>query len=227
MRRLGLVRPRDLVPSPPLGGALPAGRQWVFVGPAGVSSQVPWSLAIAGHRRPGQSVAPQSSCPVSSWRHGSHLPYTSAGHATSQSVKCQAGTQSACPMQRRLRYVRCWLFSSIGSRRAATTPQVQCGDRGLGRWPRGHAKKGAVPDATGIIKSPRKKEMFILQFAVNPTSWTVRKQRQGYVAVITPAHTLGKRIDLHRWRQTWADWSWHRSKSMKPISPPQERPNVQ
>ena len=31
-------------------------------------------------------------------------------------------------------------FCSIGSRRAATTLGVQCGDRGLGRWPRSDVK---------------------------------------------------------------------------------------
>ena len=36
-------------------------------------------LPLRGCRGPGQSVAPQSSCPGSSWRHGSHLPNTSTG----------------------------------------------------------------------------------------------------------------------------------------------------
>ena len=44
-------------------------------------------------------------------------------------------------------------LSSIGGRRAATTPYVQCCDRGLGCWPRGHVKEGTVPDATGITPS--------------------------------------------------------------------------
>ena len=49
--------------------------------------------------------------------------------------------------------MRGWTVLRIGGRRAATTPQVQCGDRGPGRWPRGHATKGRVPDATGITPS--------------------------------------------------------------------------
>ena len=36
-------------------------------------------LPLRVYRGPGQSVAPQSSCPGSSRRQGSHLPYTSVG----------------------------------------------------------------------------------------------------------------------------------------------------
>ena len=49
--------------------------------------------------------------------------------------------------------MRVWWVLSIGGRRAATTPLVQCCDRGPGRWPRGHGKEGTVPDATGITPS--------------------------------------------------------------------------
>ena len=46
----------------------------------------------------------------------------SVSNATPPSVKCQTGTYAAYQMQQRLRYMRCWLFSLIGGRRAATTP---------------------------------------------------------------------------------------------------------
>ena len=48
MRRLGLVRPRDLVPSPSLGGPPAAGRQRIFVGASSLCRDGAWSLAIAG-----------------------------------------------------------------------------------------------------------------------------------------------------------------------------------
>ena len=72
-----------------------------------------WSLAIAGVQRTGQSVAPQSSGPGSSWRQGPPRA-CSVSNATPPSVKCQAGTHAACPVQQWLRYIRCWLFSHIG-----------------------------------------------------------------------------------------------------------------
>ena len=83
MRRLGLIRPRDLVPSPSLRRAA---RCWPSAGLRGgqlaVSSQVPWivcgRLPLRGTGDRGL-FAPQSTCPGSSWRQGSHLPYTSTG----------------------------------------------------------------------------------------------------------------------------------------------------
>ena len=56
--------------------------------------------------------------------------------------------------------MRGWSVLRTGGRRAATTPQVQCSDRGLGRWPRGHVKEGTVPDATGItpVESVQKQD---------------------------------------------------------------------
>ena len=57
-----------------------SGSSW---GQLAVSSHVLWiacdRLPLRGYRGLGQSVAPQSSCPASSWRQGSHLPYTSTG----------------------------------------------------------------------------------------------------------------------------------------------------
>ena len=58
MRRLGLIRPRDFVPSPPLLEGRPllavSGSSW---GPVEVSSHVPWTvrgrLPLRGHRGPG------------------------------------------------------------------------------------------------------------------------------------------------------------------------------
>ena len=86
-RRLGLVRPRD--PSwcpvtPSFGGPPAAGRQRVF-------SWVARSRVVKSHLGSPDVVchcggtgdrglfAPQSSCPGSSRRQGSHLPYTSVG----------------------------------------------------------------------------------------------------------------------------------------------------
>ena len=100
MRRLWLFRPQDFVPSP---SHRRAARCWPSAGlPGGqlaVSSHVLWivcsRLPLRWYRGPGL-FAPQSHCPRSSWRQGSHLPYTSTGllrsNATSPSVKCQAGT---------------------------------------------------------------------------------------------------------------------------------------
>ena len=52
MRRLGLIRPQDLVPSRSLGGPPAAGRQRVFVEASGgvvaCSLDNVWSLAVAG-----------------------------------------------------------------------------------------------------------------------------------------------------------------------------------
>ena len=85
MRRLGLIRARDLVPSPPSSEGRPllavSGSSW---GPARVSSSHTWEArmwsAFAGGTDYRSSLfAPQSSCPGSSWRQGSHLPYTSMG----------------------------------------------------------------------------------------------------------------------------------------------------
>ena len=61
-----------------------AARCWPSAGLRGgqlaVSSQVHWNmggrLPLRVYRGPGQSVAHQSFCPGSSWRQGSHLPYT-------------------------------------------------------------------------------------------------------------------------------------------------------
>ena len=72
--------------------------------------------------------APQSTCPGSSWRQESHLPFTSTGcsesNATSLSVSARLARRRRYPVQQRLRYVRCWTVCSIGGRRAATTPEV-------------------------------------------------------------------------------------------------------
>ena len=82
MRRLGLIRP----PGPsPVTLSSEAARCWPSAGLCGgqhaVSSQVPWMvcgrLPLRGHIGPGPFRA--STCPESSWRQGSHLPYTSKG----------------------------------------------------------------------------------------------------------------------------------------------------
>ena len=86
-RQLGLVRPRD--PSwcpvtPSFGGPPAAGRQRVFSWVA--SSRVvkshlgsPDVVCHCGGTGDRGLFAPQSSCPGSSRRQGSHLPYTSVG----------------------------------------------------------------------------------------------------------------------------------------------------
>ena len=83
MRRLGLIRPRDLVPSPSLGGPPAAGRQRVFVGSSGsavaCSLDCGWSLAIAGVHRAGAVCRAQPSCPA-------HLPYTSRACSISNAI---------------------------------------------------------------------------------------------------------------------------------------------
>ena len=64
MRRLGLIRPWDLVPSPSRWRASAAGRQRVFVGASGGVVARPldcvWSLAIAGGPGPVRASVPLS-----------------------------------------------------------------------------------------------------------------------------------------------------------------------
>ena len=80
MRRLGLIRPRDCVPSPSLGGPPAAGRQRVFVGTSGgvVASSLDsvWSSAIAGVQGTGACSRLSRPVPGSRSEQGSHLPYT-------------------------------------------------------------------------------------------------------------------------------------------------------
>ena len=100
MRRLGLIRPRDLVPSPSRRRAAAAGRQQVFVGASGgviaCSLDSVWSLAIAGVQWTG--ACSRLSPPVPGPRGGrGHTCRTlrgtgSVGNTTSPSVQCQAGT---------------------------------------------------------------------------------------------------------------------------------------
>ena len=83
MRRLGLIRPRDPSwrPVTPSSEGRPllavSGSSW---GPVEMPSQVLWTVRgrwpLRGYRGPGQSVAPQSSCPRFLSEQGSHLPYT-------------------------------------------------------------------------------------------------------------------------------------------------------
>ena len=94
-RRQGLVRPRD--PSgcpvtPSFGGPPAAGRQRVFSWEA--SSRVvkshlgsPDVVCHCGGTGDRGLFAPQSSCPRSSRRQGSHLPYTSVGLLRRQPVR--------------------------------------------------------------------------------------------------------------------------------------------
>ena len=106
--------------------------------------------------------APQSSCPRFSLGAGvtpavhsegpaplampRHYPYVPGWHVT----VVPGATEVA---------VRAWLEGSEhwGSP-CSDDPVSTVGDRGLGRWPRGHVKEGAAPDATGITPSDVSKE---------------------------------------------------------------------
>ena len=83
MRRLGLNRPRDLIPSL---SRRRAARCWPD------QRKCPRKLSVRVYRGLGQSAAPQSSCPGSSWKgHTCRAPprACSVSKATSPSVKCQ------------------------------------------------------------------------------------------------------------------------------------------
>ena len=100
-------------------------------GPAEVSSQVPWNvggtLPLRVYRGPEQSVVPQSTCPGSSWRQGSHLPYTSTGLLRQQRhLTIVPGWHVGVVHSATEVAVRAWFWPFLvrwGSR-AATTPQV-------------------------------------------------------------------------------------------------------
>ena len=106
-----------------------------FWGPAEVSSHVLWiacgRLPLRGVQKTGQSAAPQSCCPGSSWRQGSHLPYISTGllrqqrHLTIRKVPGWhvVGVRSATEVA-----VRAWLEGSPVQRPAKIW--------GIGPWPR-------------------------------------------------------------------------------------------
>ena len=78
-----------------------------------------WSLAIAGVQ--GTGACSRLSRPVPGPRGGrGHTCRTppracSVSNATSQSVKCQAGTYSSYHVQQRLRYVQCWSVLPLGA----------------------------------------------------------------------------------------------------------------
>ena len=100
MRRLGRIRPRDLVPSPSLGGP-PAGRQRVFVGASSLyPCKFPGSRVVASHRggtgdRGSLSrLSPPVPGPRGSRGHSFDTPprACSVSNATSQSEQCQAST---------------------------------------------------------------------------------------------------------------------------------------
>ena len=81
VRRPEMIRPRDLVPSPSLGGPPAAGRQRVFVGASSLCRRAypGWCVVACHCGGTGDRglFAPQSTCPGSSWKQGSHLPCTS------------------------------------------------------------------------------------------------------------------------------------------------------
>ena len=85
-----------------------------------------WSLDIAGVHRTGacSRLSPPVPGPRGGRGHTCRTPpqACSVGNATSPSVQCQAGTHAAYPGPQMLRHMRCWLFSHIRGRRAATTP---------------------------------------------------------------------------------------------------------
>ena len=144
VRRLGLIRPRDPSWCPVTlsseGRPLLAvsGSSW---GPArcvvACSLDSVWSLAIAGAQGtwacsrlsptvPGPRGGTGRTCRAPSWA-------CSVSNATSPSVKCQAGSYSAYPVQQRLRYVRCWLFTSHWGPPCSDDP-VSSSGRDPGPW---------------------------------------------------------------------------------------------
>ena len=131
-----------------MGGPPAAVCQWVFEEAARVSSHVLWSACGCSslrYRGPGQSVAPQPSCPGSSWRQGSHLPYTSTGLLRQQrhlTIRKMAGWHvSGVPSATEVA-VRAWLqgYPTLGAAVQRRPRRQQCCDRGLGRCPRNHVK---------------------------------------------------------------------------------------
>ena len=146
---------------PLVGGPPAAGRQRVFAGAdrcvVACSLESVWSLAIAGAQ--GTGACSRLSRPVPGPRGGrGHTCRTppracSVSSATSLSVSARLARSRRTRCNRGCGTCGAGPFWSIGGRRAATTPSVQCCDRGLGCWPRGHVKEGTVPDATGITPS--------------------------------------------------------------------------
>ena len=168
MRRLGLIRPGDCVPSPSHRGPPAAGRQRVFVeDQLAVSSHV--SLDIVGGRLAIAGVQGTGACsrlspPVPDPRGGrGHTCRTppracSVSNATSQSVKCLGGTYASYPEQQRLRCVRCWAVLVHWGPPCSDDPASTVMLPGPWSLAARSRNEGTVRDATGITPTCVHKE---------------------------------------------------------------------
>ena len=163
IRRLGLIRPRDFFPSPPLRRAA---RCWPSAGLRGdqwrCHRKFLWTVRgrwpLRGYRGPGRSVAPQSSCPRFLSEQGSHLPYTPrdrirwSRHVTIRKVP---GWHVRVEHRATEVAVHALLDGLVhwGPPCSGRPRKYSVVTGALGRWPRGHVKKGTVPAATGITPS--------------------------------------------------------------------------
>ena len=150
-RREHAMTGADQTPGPrPVTLSRRAARCWPSAGLCGgqlaVSSHVPWivggRLPLRGNRGPWPVRASVflSRILVEAGVHTCRTPPRAC--SVRQSVKCQAGTYSSYHVQQRLRYVQCWSVLPLGAAVQRQPRKKQCGDRGLGCWPRGHVKKG-------------------------------------------------------------------------------------
>ena len=118
MRRLGLIRPRDLLPSPSLGGPPAAGRQRVFVGKSSLCRRMFSGLSVVACRCGGTGdlglFAPQSSC-----------PRFSLGAGVTPAVHSEGPAPLAMP--RRYPYVPSWHVSVVpGATEVAVRAGLDC-----------------------------------------------------------------------------------------------------
>ena len=130
MRRLGLIRPHDFVPSPSRRSS---------------SLDGVWSLAIAGVQ---ETVA------CSRLRPPVPGPRVSRGHTSRTPPRACSVSNATSPFVSAWLYERCWAVSeSLEPPCSGRRCKFQRGDLGLGRRPSGHVTEGAAPDATRITSS--------------------------------------------------------------------------
>ena len=159
-----------------------------------VSSHVLWivggRLPLRGYRGPGPVRASVVLSQVLARSRG-HTCRTLRGTGSVSNAiltirKCLSWHVGGVPGATEVAVRACWRFTSHWGPPCSDDPVSSSdGDRGLGRWPRGHVKEGAVPDATGITpsgvckegdqgaggRSPRKQEMrTVSQLRSEPTS---------------------------------------------------------
>ena len=113
-----------------------------------------WSSAIAGVQ--GTGACSRLSPPVPGPRGGrGHTCRTppracSVSNATSLSVSARLSRRRRTCCNRGCGTCVVGLFAPLGVAVQRRPREYQRGDGGLGRWPSGHVKKGAVPDTTGV-----------------------------------------------------------------------------